>query len=181
MFDAVKDADMILKENIGKTVERLENEAEEFSESEAFNALVALSDLKATVREFEIRINVLLTTWMRINGEKVLEFGDMTAERKFSATRKNWQHGTLLEAVINKSLSQESTVVVDPASGEVIDLTTIARPIIDAVVENVTKAARIGDWRVTALRSMLPGMDPDNFCEVEKAERVSIRKRNNGN
>lgn len=177
MFDAVKDAETILKDSIATTVERLENEAEEFDETEAFNALVSLSELKSTVRELETRINVLLTAWMRTNGEKVLHFGDMVAERKFSASRKNWQHGTLLEAVINKSLSQESTVVVDPASGEIIDLTTIARPIIDAVVENVTKAARIGDWRVTALRSMIPGMDPDNFCEVEKAERVSIRKQ----
>jgi len=177
MFDAVKDAEVILKDNISTTVERLENDAEEFSEAEAFNALVALGELKGVVRDLENRINVLLTSWMRANGEKVLDFGDLTAERKFSANRKNWQHGTLLEAVINKSLSQESTVVVDPASGEIIDLTTIARPIIDAVVENVTKAARIGDWRVTALRAMIPGMDPDNFCEVEKAERVSIRRK----
>lgn len=177
MFDAIKEAETILNDNIAKTVERLENEVEAFSESEAFDALVALSELKGVVRDLENRINVLLTSWMRAQGEKVLEFGDMTAERKFTANRKNWQHGTLLEAVINKSLSQESTVVVDPASGEVIDLTTIARPIIDAVVENVTKAARIGDWRVTALRAMIPGMDPDNFCEVEKAERVSIRKK----
>lgn len=177
MHDAIKESQTILNENIGKTIERLENQVEEFSETEAFNALVALSTLKADVRELETRLNILLTTWMRANGEKLLDFGDMTAERKFSTSRKNWQHGTLLEAVINKSLSQESTVVVDPSSGEVIDLTTIARPIIDAVVENVTKAARIGDWRVTALRSMLPGMDPDNFCEVEKAERVSIRKK----
>lgn len=177
MFDAIKEAQSILNDSVAKTVERLENQVEEFSETEAFNALVALSGLKSDVRELETRINILLTTWMRANGEKLIDFGDMTAERKFSTSRKNWQHGTLLEAVINKSLSQESTMVVDPSSGEVIDLTTIARPIIDAVVENVTKAARIGDWRVTALRSMLPGMDPDNFCEVEKAERVSIRKK----
>lgn len=177
MYDAIKESETVLKENLGRTIERLENEAEEFNETEAFNALVALADIKGVVRDLEVRLNVLLTSWMRANGEKVLEYGDITAERKFSATRKNWQHQTLLEAVINKSLSQESTVVVDPATGEVIDLTTVARPIIDAVVENVTRAARIGDWRVTALRAMIPGMDPDNFCEVEKSERVSIRRK----
>ena len=177
MYDAIKEAETMLKDSVGRTIERLENDAEEFSEVETFNALVALSDLKAVVRDLEVRANILLTSWMRANGEKVMDFGDMTAERKFASSRKNWQHGTLLEAVINKALSAESTVVVDPSSGEVIDLTTMARPIIDSVVESVTKAARISDWRVTALRAMIPGMDPDNFCEVEKSERVSIRKK----
>lgn len=177
MYDAVKEAEIVIKENIGSTVERLENQVEEFNETEAFNALVALSDLKGVIREIELRLNVLLTSWMRTNGEKVLEFGDMMAERKFSATRKNWEHQTLLEAVVNKAISNENTVVVDPSTGEVIDLTVVARPIIDSVVESLTKAVAIRDWRVTALRAMIPGLNPDDFCEVEKSERVSIRRK----
>lgn len=177
IYDSVREAEIILRENAQRTVERIENNAEEFNKEEAFNALVGLTDLKAVVRELEQRINILLTSWMRSQGEKILYFGDLTAERKFSSSRKNWQHATLLEAVISKSLQQESTVVVDPASGEIVDLALIARPIIDAVVGNLTHAARITDWRVTALREMIPGMDPDNFCEVEKSERVSIRKK----
>lgn len=177
MYDAIKESETVLKDSVGKTVERLENEAEEFDSTEAFNALVGLADLKGVVRELETRINILLTSYMRVNGEKMLYFGDMVAERKFTANRKNWEHQVLLEAVVNQALSGSNTSVVDPSTGEVIDLTVIAKPVIDAVVDSLTKAAAIRDWRVTALRAMIPGLNPDDFCEVEKAERVSIRRK----
>jgi hypothetical protein len=112
-----------------------------------------------------------------MNGDKFLERGSYTAERKIASTRKNWDHQVLLEAVVNKALAEESSIVVDPATGEVIDLSTVAKPLIDTVVDHVTKAARVADWRVTALRAMIPGLNPDDFCEVEKSERVSIRKK----
>ena len=114
---------------------------------------------------------------MRMSGEKVLTFGDLTAERKFSSSRKNWEHQVLLEAVVNKALSKETTVIVDPSTGEIIDLATFAKPIIDSVVDHVTRAAAIREWRVTALRSMVPGLNPDDFCEVEKSERVQIKRK----
>jgi hypothetical protein len=75
------------------------------------------------------------------------------------------------------SLSQDGGTVIDPNTGELVDLITIAKPIIDIVVKNVTEAAAIRDWRVTALRAMLPGLNPDDFCEVEKAEKISIRRK----
>jgi hypothetical protein len=53
----------------------------------------------------------------------------------------------------------------------------VAKPLIDGVVKNIVDAAAIRDWRVTALRAMIPGLNPDDFCEVEKTERVSIRKK----
>lgn len=177
MYDAIKEAETLLKDSVGKTIERLENEAEEFDSTEAFNAMVALSDFKGIVRDMETRINVLLTSYMRVNGEKVLYFGDMVAERKFTASRKNWEHQVLLQAVVNNALSGENAAVVDPSTGEVVDLTVIAKPIIDSVVDSLAKAAAIRDWRVTALRAMIPGLNPDDFCEVEKAERVSIRRK----
>lgn len=177
LSDAIKESEVVLKENVSRTVERLENQAEEFDSAEAFNALVALADLKSLVRDLETRINVLLTSHMRMNGEKYLEFGNLVAERKFTANRKNWEHQILLEAVVNNALSNETTAVVDPSTGEVIDLTVVAKPIIDSVVNSLTKAAAIRDWRVTALRAMIPGLNPDDFCEVEKAERVSIRRK----
>ena len=114
---------------------------------------------------------------MRQQGERALFFGDMVAERRISSTRKNWEHKTLLEAVVNKSLSEESASVVDPSTGEVLDLSYYAKPLIDNVVRNLAVAAAIRDWRVTALKAMIPGLNPDDFCEVEKAERVSIRKK----
>lgn len=177
MNELVQSAILLITENLTRTVDRLENGAEEINQDELFNTLVELSQLKYVVRDAETRLNVLLTQYMRMNGEKVLEYGNLVAERKFSSSRKNWEHGVLLEAVVNKVLSSESGLVVDPTTGEVVDLTHIAKPVIDAVVDGITKAAAIREWRVTALRAMIPGLNPDDFCEVEKAERVSIRKK----
>jgi len=114
---------------------------------------------------------------MRMNGDKLIELGGMVAERKFSSSRKNWEHATLVEAVVNKAISGSSGMVIDPNTGEVVDLANISKPLIDSVVESLIKTAAIREWRVTALRSMIPGLNPDDFCEVEKAERVSIRKK----
>lgn len=177
LYDAISEISNLLNENIGKTTKRLEEELEELNKDEVFDALVALSDFKAQVRDLESRLNELLTSEMRRSGEKIMQVGDFVAERKFSSSRKNWEHQVLLEAVVNKALSQETTVIVDPATGEIIDLATFAKPIIDSVVEHVTRAAAIREWRVTALRAMIPGLNPDDFCEVEKTERVSIRRK----
>lgn len=177
MFDAVGVVVDVLNENIATTIERIENQHEEFNQDEAFRTLIEITELKATIRELENRLNALLTQHMRMNGEKLLEMGSFVAERKFSSNRKNWNHQPLLEAVVNRALSAETSMVVDPSTGEIIDLSTVAKPLIDAVVDNVTKAARVADWRVTALRAMIPGLNPDDFCENEKVERVSIRRK----
>jgi hypothetical protein len=83
----------------------------------------------------------------------------------------------LIEAVINTSLADENGEVVNPSTGEVIDIITIAKPLIDNVIRNLTATAAIRDWRVTALRNIVPGMNPDDFCEVEKSEKVSILRK----
>jgi hypothetical protein len=175
--DALEQSIIILKESIGSTIERLENDSEEFDPNEAFDGLVLFAEAKAQLREYETRLNQLMVLYMRQQGERALFFGDMVAERRISSTRKNWEHKTLLEAVVNKSLSEESASVVDPSTGEVLDLSYYAKPLIDNVVRNLAVAAAIRDWRVTALKAMIPGLNPDDFCEVEKAERVSIRKK----
>lgn len=177
IYEAITEISVTLKENVGGATERLENEVDEFNKDNVFFALVALSDLKSQTRDLESRLNVLMTSYMRLNGEKILEFGDLIAERKFSSSRKNWEHATLLEAVVNTALSKNASSVIDPNTGELLDLSDFAKPIIDSVVEHVTRAAAIREWRVTALRAMVPGLNPDDFCEVEKAERVSIRRK----
>lgn len=155
----------------------MERDDVEFNPDEAIDALVALGDFKAQLRSLENRLNNLMVSYMRNAGERAIEKGPYLAERRMSSTRKNWEHGTLLEAVVNASLSDEQTQLVDPSTGEVIDLASIAKPLIDVVVRNISQAAAIRDWRVTALRTMIPGLNPDNFCEVEKTERVSIKRR----
>lgn len=173
----IKGAMDFLTDSVRSTVRGLEDGATEINPDVLFNALVEISELKREVREVEDSVNELLVTWMRLNGEKVRNYGTHTAERKVSSSRKNWEHKTLLEAVVNMSLSQDGGTVIDPNTGELIDLIAIAKPIIDTVVKNVTEAAAIRDWRVTALRAMLPGLNPDDFCEVEKTERISIRRK----
>lgn len=177
LHESIDGAAAHLRDAVGTKTERLENEIEPIDQDELFNALVQFGELKALVREYDTRINALLTTHMRINGDKYLEYGNLVAERKFSSARKNWEHQTILEAVVNSALATQSGVAVDPSTGEVMDLTSISRPIIDSVVTHLTRAAAIRDWRVTALRAMVPGMNPDDFCEVEKSERVSIRRK----
>jgi len=166
-----------LTKSVRPDVRSIQDGATEIDPDVLFNTLIEIGELKREIREVEDSVNELLVTWMRLNGEKVLVHGNHTAERKVSSSRKNWEHKTLLEAVVNMSLSGDGGTVIDPNTGEVIDLITIAKPIIDAVVRNITEAAAIRDWRVTALRAMLPGLNPDDFCEVEKAEKVSIRRK----
>ena len=163
--------------NVKNAVDGLENKTDEFNQEDVFYGLVYFAEIKAALRDSETRLNVLLTEHMRMNGDKIIEFGSFVGERKFSSSRKNWEHATLVEAVVNKAISRSSGMVIDPNTGEVVDLANISKPLIDAVVESLISAAAIRDWRVTALRSMIPGLNPDDFCEVEKAERVSIRKK----
>ena len=166
-----------LTDTAGATVKSFEDGTSEFNPDDAFNALVDIAELKRQTRQIEDSINELLVAWMRLNGEKTRDYGTHVAERKISSTRKNWEHKTLLEAVVNMSLADENSRIIDPNTGEVIDLLVVAKPLIDGVVKNIVDAAAIRDWRVTALRAMIPGLNPDDFCEVEKTERVSIRKK----
>ena len=167
----------MLTETAGISVKSFEDGTSEFNPDDGFNALVNIAELKRQTRQIEDAVNELLVAWMRLNGEKVRDYGTHVAERKVSSSRKNWEHKTLLEAVVNTSLADENSRVIDPNTGEVIDLLVIAKPIIDTVVKNIADAAAIRDWRVTALRALIPGLNPDDFCEVEKTERVSVRKK----
>ena len=53
----------------------------------------------------------------------------------------------------------------------------IVAPFIDAVVERLLKCAAFRDWRVTALREYMPGVDPDNYCETERTTKAVIRRK----
>ena len=177
MDELISSTGETLKDGIASVAGRIERREEEVNQQEVFLALAEFGELKHVVRELETRLNIILTEHMRMNGDKLLEYGNMIAERKISSSRKNWEHSTLIEAVVNNAIDGASSMVVDPNTGEVVDLANVSKPLIDAVVDNLTKAAAIRDWRVTALRTMIPGLNPDDFCEVEKAERVSIRRK----
>ena len=167
----------LLSETVAVQIKGVASGEVEFNADEAFEFLMSVADLKRVIKEYENEVNEQFVVHMRERGEKVKEYLGHTVERKISSTRKNWEHETILEAVVNMSLSGQAGDVIDPQTGEVLDLTMVAKPIIDHVVKNLVAAAAIRDWRVTALRAMIPGLNPDDFCEVEKNERVSIRKK----
>lgn len=153
------------------------DESYEYSMDDSFGALFMIAELKRKLSKIEEQVNLSMVDFMKKNGEKAHDFGTHTVERKVSSRRKNWQHQTLIEAVINTSLSDEESVLIDPNTGEVLDIVTIAKPLIDNVVRNLTATAAIRDWRVTALRNIVTGLNPDDFCEVEKSEKVSILRK----
>ena len=61
--DALEQSIIILKESIGSTIERLENDSEEFNPNEAFDGLVLFAEAKAQLREYETRLNQLMVLY----------------------------------------------------------------------------------------------------------------------
>jgi hypothetical protein len=160
--EAIKEFESAANAFTGEDVQSIDMNA-------AFEAIFMIAEYKRRLGAIEEQVNQAMVTSMRMSGEKVHDFGTHKVERKVSSRRKNWQHQTLIEAVINVSLAN--------AEGEVVDILSVAKPLIDNVVKNLTATAAIRDWRVTAVRNIIPGMNPDDFCEVEKSERVSILRK----
>ena len=44
----------------------------------------------------------------------------------------------------------------------------------DAIVDRLLACAAFRDWRVTALRAHIPGLDPDNFCDVKRTVKAVV-------
>lgn len=168
--EAIKEFESAANAFTGEDVQSIDMNA-------AFEAIFMIAEYKRRLGAIEEQVNQAMVTSMRMSGEKVHDFGTHKVERKVSSRRKNWQHQTLIEAVINVSLANAEGEVVDPTTGEVVDILSVAKPLIDNVVKNLTATAAIRDWRVTAVRNIIPGMNPDDFCEVEKSERVSILRK----
>lgn len=177
MNEHIDDLEIALKEFERHINSFVQSDVESYSMTDAFNALYMIADFKRLLSRLEEDVNLSMVAFMKMNGEKQHDFGSHVVERRVSSRRKNWQHGTLVEAVINTSLADAQGDVVDPSTGEIIDIISVAKPMIDAVVKNLTASAAIRDWRVTALKNIVPGLNPDDFCEVEKSEKVSILRK----
>lgn len=177
MKTSIQDLKTIIQESIQPEIERIENDAQPFDPDSAIEIMMAIADLRREMKSVEDKLNEMITTHMRQSGERQRDFGAVTVERRVSSNRKNWEHNTILSAVVNTSLSNTQGMVVDPNTGEMVDILALTKPIIDNVVADIVATAAIREWRVTALRAMVPGLNPDDFCEVEKIERVSIRKK----
>lgn len=173
----IQELKTIIQESIGAEIERIENDVEQFDPDSAIETMMMIADLRKEMKSVEDKLNEMVTTYMRQSGERQRDHGAVIVERRVSSSRKNWEHNTILGAVVNTSLSNTQGMVVDPTTGEMVDILALTKPIIDNVVADIVSTAAIREWRVTALRAMVPGLNPDDFCEVEKVERVSIRKK----
>ena len=177
LSEKAEEVEIFVKEFESTVGRVLADKSYEYDMDDAFGVLFLIPSIKRLLSEIEEQVNTSMVEFMKKNGEKTHSFGDHIAERRVSSRRKNWQHQTLIEAVINTSLSDENEVIVDAHTGEVIDIIALAKPLIDNVVRNLTATAAIRDWRVTALRNIVTGLNPDDFCEVEKSEKVSILRK----
>ena len=177
LSEKAEEVEVFVKEFESLVSRIFNDESYEYDMNDAFGALFMIPIIKRLLSKIEEDINISMVEHMKKNGERSHNFGDHIVERKVSSRRKNWQHQTLIEAVINTSLSDENEVIVDARTGEVIDIVALAKPLIDNVVRNLTATAAIRDWRVTALRNIVTGLNPDDFCEVEKSEKVSILRK----
>lgn len=146
--------------------------------SEAMVSLLdLLGDIKAQVREIDNEANPSLVTVMDKMGQRNLEYASISVERRVSNYRSNWQNDVLVRAVINSALDEiQPREYVDQETGEPIHEREIVAPWMDAVVDRLLECAAFRDWRVTALRHNIPGLNPDNFCDVKSTTKAVLRR-----
>jgi len=145
------------------------------------NLLVELCEsiklAKSDMNTLDKAANPTLVTAMDMMGERKFAHGYFEIERRVSNYRKNWQNDSLLRSVVNTAMDEiEDRDYVDQRTGELINERDIVAPFMSAVIERLLACAAFRDWRVTALRNYMPGIDPDNYCEVESTTKAVIRR-----
>jgi hypothetical protein len=160
-------------------------EAQELAEGgELESTAHQLTDLLQVVKwtkqdfnEIDKESNSSLVTIMDKMGQRKFEAGGYLVERKISNYRKNWQNDVLIRSVVNTAMDElAERSYVDQESGELVSERAILGPWIEAVVDRLLECAAFRDWRVTALRARIPGLDPDNFCDVERSTKAVISR-----
>ena len=90
---------------------------------------------------------------------------------------RNWQNNVLIRSVVNTAMDEiADREYVDQETGEPVSERAILAPWIEAIVERLLECAAFRDWRVTALRARVPGLDPDNFCDVKRSSKATISR-----
>ena len=145
------------------------------------NSMVDLLEVikahKAVMRDVDNEANPTLVTIMDHMGTRKFERGGLLIEKKQSSYRSNWQNNVLVRSVVNTAMDEiADREYVDQNTGEPISERAILAPWIEAVVERLLECAAFRDWRVTALRARVPGLDPDNFCDVKRSSKATISR-----
>ncbi len=141
--------------------------------------LETLKAHKANLREVDNEANPSLVTVMDSLGVKKFTRGSLEIERRVSNYRSNWQNQVLVRAVITTALDElQDRNYVDQESGELVNERSIVAPWMEAAVDRLLECAAFRDWRVTALRARVPGLDPDNFCDTKRSTKavISVKK-----
>jgi len=132
---------------------------------------------KSGMRDVDNEANPTLVTIMDTMGTRKFERGGLLVEKKQSSYRSNWQNNVLVRSVVNTAMDEiADREYVDQNTGEPISERAILAPWIEAVVERLLECAAFRDWRVTALRARVPGLDPDNFCDVKRSSKATISR-----
>jgi hypothetical protein len=148
------------------------------------NSMVDLLEVikahKAVMRDVDNQANPTLVSIMDHMGTRKFERGGLVVEKKQSSYRSNWQNNVLIRSVVNTAMDEiADREYVDQETGEPISERSILAPWIEAIVERLLECAAFRDWRVTALRARVPGLDPDNFCDVKRSSKATISKAKN--
>jgi len=139
--------------------------------------LYLIRDIKARVKDADDEANPALVEVMDHMGEKQVEYGSISVERKISNYRTNWQNQVLIRAVVTAALDEiEEREFVDQESGSYVSERAIVAPWVDAIISRLLECAAFRDWRVTALRNNIPGLNPDDFCEVRRSTKAVLRR-----
>ena len=145
------------------------------------NSMVYLLEVikahKAVMRDVDNEANPTLVTIMDHMGTRKFERGGLLIEKKQSSYRSNWQNNVLVRSVVNTACDEiADREYVDQETGEPVSERAILAPWIEAIVERLLECAAFRDWRVTALRARVPGLDPDNFCDVKRSSKATISR-----
>ena len=178
----IEEAGHELRRLIGEEIRSAQEEAEggdlEGTAGPLVDLLEIIKGIKAKVRDADNEANPTLVTIMDNMGTKKFERGSLSVERRVSSYRTNWQNDVLLRSVINTCLDEiEPRSYVDQESGELINERQIVAPWMDAVIDRLLACAAFRDWRVTALRSHIPGLNPDNLCDVKRSVKAVISRK----
>lgn len=175
----IQEAGDELRRLMGEAIRSAQEEAENGNLEETAGPMVDLLELikgiKASVRDADNEANPTLVTIMDNMGTKKFSRGVLSVERKVSSYRTNWQNNVLIRSVVSTALDEMAERnYVDQESGELVSERAIIGPWIEAVVERLLACAAFRDWRVTALRAHIPGLDPDNFCDVKRTVKAVV-------
>ncbi len=173
--EQARDLGLLLNDAIREAQETAEDGGLSETADQMVDLLEVIKTLKSNIRDIDNEANPTLVTIMDRMNTRKFERGALTVEKRVSNYRTNWQNKVLIRAVVNTALDEiAQREYLDQETGEFVSERAIVAPWMDAVVERLLACAAFRDWRVTALRAHIPGVDPDSFCDVKRSVKAVV-------